>query len=262
MEAVIESSFTFLDEKLPLLATAIHAGHKLSPDMLEHCGIPEADRLREEDPFTDEAASLFPNSIVLASSRFELDLNRIKDKALYLKPEDCWGLPIQRDKLPPHVIACLYSEYEQWYGHLDFCVKRLLEQHPFIVVLDLHSYNHHRGGPDAPFDPQEANPDIILGRSNMSARYHKRVEALRASLDGQSWNGRRIDCRADVKFPGGYLSRYLNAHYSDRLICLAVEFKKLFMDEWRGELDRPAWDELKSLFKNAVEAWLPEALKG
>jgi hypothetical protein len=95
----------------------------------------------------------------------------------------------------------------------------------------------------------------------MSARYHKKVEALRASLDGRQWQGRSIDCRADVKFPGGYLARYLNAHYSDRLLCIAVEFKKLWMDEWTGLLDRKAWDEMKALFSSAVEAWLPEAVE-
>lgn len=258
---MIEAGFKFLDSSLPLLATSIHAGHKLSREMHEHCGIPEADRLREEDPFTDEAAACFPNHILLHSSRFEVDLNRIRDKAVYLRPEDCWGLPIYRDKLPPHHIATLYTDYDQWYAHLDFCVKRMLKQHPFIVVLDLHSYNHRRGGPSAPPDPQIDNPDIIIGRSNMSARYHKRVEILRSRLDGAMWNGRAIDCRADVKFPGGYLARYLNAHYPEQLVCLAVEFKKTFMDEWTGQLDRDAWDELKGLFYTAAMDWLPEALK-
>lgn len=261
MGPVIDSAFTLLDSKLPVLATAIHAGHQLGPEMDQHCGIPEADRLREEDPYTDEAAALFANHIILRSSRFEVDLNRLRDKAVYLVPEDCWGLPVSRQNLPPHIIASLYSEYDQWYAHLDFCIKRMLSHHPFIVVLDLHSYNHRRGGPNAHPDPQESNPDIIIGRSNMSARYHKSVESLRARLDGQSWQGRKLDCRADVKFPGGYLARYLNAHYSDHLFCLAIEFKKTFMDEWTGQLDRDAWDELKGLFKTAVDEWLPEVVR-
>jgi len=258
---MIESSFRLLGSNVPILATAIHAGHRLSSDLQDHCSIPESERLKEEDPFTDEAAGLFANHIVLHSSRFELDLNRIRDKAVYLKPEDCWGLPVSRDKLPPHRVACLYADYDQWYEHLDFCVKRLLNLHPFIVVLDLHSYNHRRGGASAEPDPQADNPDIILGRSNMSVRYYEKVEALRGILDQAQWRGGSIDCRADVKFPGGFLARYLNAHYPDRLLCLAVEFKKIWMDEWTGVLDREAWDELKTLFKSAVDTWLPEALK-
>jgi hypothetical protein len=59
-----------------------------------------------------------------------------------------------------------------------------------------------------------------------------------------------------VKFTGGYMSRWLNSRYPDRLICLAIEFKKIFMDEWTGELDQPAWSELKRLFYRQVKAWL------
>ena len=36
----------------PLIATAIHDGHVIRPDLLDILGISESDRLREEDPFT------------------------------------------------------------------------------------------------------------------------------------------------------------------------------------------------------------------
>lgn len=253
---MIESRFVLLDESLPLLATAIHSGHKLSDELSEHCGISEQDRLREEDPYTNEAAELFPNHITLQSSRFEIDLNRSRERALYLKPDDCWGLPLQRDQLPQRIISSLYEEYDQWYIHLDNVIERLLERHPFIVVLDLHSYNHRRGGADAQPDPQEKNPDIILGRSNLHRKYYDDVEALRLRLDGTDWQNIQLDCRADVKFPGGYMSRYLNAKYGDRLMAVAVEFKKIFMNEWTSELNRHAWDSLKGLFHQEAMGWL------
>lgn len=255
-EPVLRFSLTLGNSALPLLATAIHNGHHLPPELLALSGISEADRLREEDPCTGEIAALFPNHIIVESSRFAIDLNRGPEKAVYLSPEDCWGLPARARPVPEPLLARLRGDYASWYSLLQYQIDRLLELHPFIVVLDLHSFNHRRGGPNAEPDPQETNPDIIIGRSNLLPKHHPAAEALCQRLNGQAYRGKALDCRQDVKFNGGYMSRWLNDRYPDRLICLAIEFKKTFMDEWTGELDRPAWAELKGLFFNRVREWL------
>ena len=40
-----------------------------------------------------------------------------------------------------------------------------------------------------------------------------------------------------MKFGGGNMSRWLNGRYGDRCCAIAVEVKKIYMDEWTGELD-------------------------
>lgn len=252
---MIDASFQLLDESQPLLALAIHAGHQICPELIEHTGISEEDRLREEDPFTDQIAAMYPNAITLNSSRFTIDLNRPREKALYLKPKDCWGLPIKRKKLPADTIKQLYRDYDQWYAHLDYCVNRLLQHSPFLIVLDLHSYNYRRFGPLALPEPQIQNPDIILGRNILPQNLYPKVETLRQLLDGQDLMGYKIDCRCDVKFPGGHLSRYLNHNYQGKILCLAIEFKKIFMDEWSGKLNQPVFEALKRMFFDAVDRW-------
>ena len=253
---MLRSSFIFNNDSLPLLATAIHNGHGMPRELLDSCGIRDADRLREEDPFTGEIAGLFPNHMILATSRFAIDLNRSAEKAVYLKPEDCWGLAVRSQPIPEAVLERLRADYSAWYKLVGYQVERLLTLHPFLVVLDLHSYNHRRGGPHAEPDPQIQNPDIIVGRSNLRDVHYPAASALRDILDGSQYLGQALDCRLDVKFTGGNFSRWLNAHYSDRLICLAVEFKKTFMDEWSGEIDRKAFSELKRLFAAAIRDWL------
>lgn len=253
---MLQTSVNILDESLPLLATAIHNGHRLPPELLETCGISEADRLREEDPHTGEFARLFHNHIVVESSRFAIDLNRSLEKAVYLIPQDCWGLPARKQPIPKATLERLQEDYDSWYRLLAYQVERLLKLHPFLVVLDLHSYNHRRGGPDAEPDPQIKNPDIIIGRSNLKDKHYPAAEALRAILDGQPYLGKALDCRLDVKFTGGNLSRWLNSHYPERLICLAIEFKKTFMDEWTGTLDPKAFQELKQIFVGGTRPWL------
>ncbi|MDP3113999.1 MAG: N-formylglutamate amidohydrolase [Candidatus Cloacimonadaceae bacterium] len=255
---MIRSSYIFDNDKVPALALAIHSGHHLPEELLSISGIGKAERFREEDPYTDRIAELFPNRILPRSSRFAVDLNRVRDKAIYIVPEDCWGLKVRRTPIPDDVLLKLQIDYDDWYKLLKYQIDRLLAIHPFLLVLDLHSFNHRRGGKDAPPDPQIKNPDIIIGRSNLDHKHYPAAQSLCDLLSSASFQGGTIDCRSDVKFTGGYLSRWLNHHYSDRLICLAIEFKKIFMDEWSGELFAPAFEELKSLFFHAVRRWLKE----
>ena len=74
-----------------IVATAIHAGHDLRPDVAAAMLLSEQDRLREEDPFTDLIAAAVPDRVVTTRSRFEVDLNRPRREAVYRRPEDAWG---------------------------------------------------------------------------------------------------------------------------------------------------------------------------
>ncbi len=62
------------------------------------------------------------------------------------------------------------------------------------------------------------------------------------------------DARENVKFRGGYLSRHVNSRWPTQACCLALEFRKSFMDEWSGRLDRERFDELKDSFARVVAA--------
>jgi len=56
----------------------------------------------------------------------------------------------------------------------------------------------------------------------------------------QSWPfpGGGLDVRENVKFRGGQLSRWVHQRFGESACCLAVEFKKFFMDEWTGQPNR------------------------
>jgi len=49
-----------------------------------------------------------------------------------------------------------------------------------------------------------------------------------------------MDVRENVKFQGGYFSSWVNSTFAGAGCALAVEFKKVFMDEWTGEPDEQA----------------------
>ena len=75
-----------------IVATAIHDGHDLRPEVAEAVALGDAERLREEDPFTGQAVLDVPAHTVVHRSRFEFDLNRDTDNAVYRTPEQSWGL--------------------------------------------------------------------------------------------------------------------------------------------------------------------------
>ena len=78
----------------PLVATAIHNGHLLRDEIEELTALSDVERLREEDPFTGDWTTIANVQIVMQNSRFEVDLNRPRDKAVYIDPEDAWGLKL------------------------------------------------------------------------------------------------------------------------------------------------------------------------
>ena len=72
----------------PIIATAIHTGHQLRDETADLMVLDERDRLREEDACTHLIGQLVPARVVVNRSRFEVDLNRSPDKAVYQRPED------------------------------------------------------------------------------------------------------------------------------------------------------------------------------
>jgi hypothetical protein len=49
--------------------------------------------------------------------------------------------------------------------------------------------------------------------------------------------GRTLDVRENVKFLGGEFSRWIHRRFPGTGCALALELKKVFMNEWTGELD-------------------------
>jgi hypothetical protein len=120
-------------------------------------------------------------------------------------------------------------------------------------VLDVHSYNHRRDGPDRPPAPLEGNPDVNVGTGTVDrARFGRLVEGFVAELR-ESWMvGHRLDVRENVRFRGGYFSRWVHTQYSGRGCALAIEWKKTFMDEWTGVVDDDHVSQLGDALRDTV----------
>ena len=203
-------------------------------------------RLQEEDPFTGEWAALVPTHLIAQYSRFQVDLNRPRDNAVYLSPADAWGLEVWKEPPSQQVIEKSLAEYDSYYAELNSLCLEKQKAYGAFAVLDLHSYNHRREGPSGPeADPGE-NPEVNIGTGTMNRDlWGPLVERFMDELGGYSFLGRHLDVRENVEFVGRQFPKWVHTHYPESGCAIAVEFKKFFMDEWTGTLDIQAHEEIK-----------------
>ncbi|SEQ36925.1 N-formylglutamate amidohydrolase [Devosia sp. YR412] len=242
----------------PLIGTAVHNGHTVRSDLVGLMALDAAGRLREEDPFTEYTIRDMPNRVVFHRSRFEIDLNRARDGAVYLTPEQAWGLEVWAELPGAELVAASLRIHDAYYASLKHMLSQIEAEFGGFVLLDMHSYNHRRNGPDgAPSDPAEA-PVINIGTSSMDrARWADVLDPFIDSLRSFQFRGQGMDVRENVAFQGkGEQTRFVHEQFPTTGCAIAVEFKKVFMDEWSGEPDREALVELRRM----ITASLPVLL--
>jgi N-formylglutamate deformylase len=229
------TTFTFQKGLSPIVATAIHDGHQTRDNLTPLFNLTDAERLREEDPFTARWTGFTDNTIVVHHSRFEVDVNRPKDKAVYMVPGDAWGLQVWKQKPSDDVLQESLKLYDSFYSEAKRYFDALFVLHENIIVYDIHSYNHCRDAKNVFADPED-NPEINIGTQNMDTNaWHPLVQALIDHCKSFDFNGRHLDVRENVKFKGGYFGKWLYEQYGNKICPISIEFKKFFMDEWTGE---------------------------
>lgn len=237
----------------PVVAAAIHNGHQTRRSVEQRLALDEKEQLREEDPVTGEWTQIAKTQIVGLRSRFEVDLNRPRDKAVYETPADAWGLEVWDTPPDQTMIDASLREYDQFYADVRELLDEMLEEYPRLVVYDLHTYNQRRDGPDNPPADPETNPEVNIGTGTMDRTYWGPVvERFMDELRAFNFYGRHLDVRENVKFQGGYFSEWIHEQYPEKVCAIAIEFKKFFMDEWEGDPDPDAVDRIYRALESTV----------
>jgi N-formylglutamate amidohydrolase len=245
--------WTLEEGDLPLVAAAIHNGHAVRDEVAARLALSDAERLREEDPFTDRFASVAETRIVGLRSRFEVDLNRPRDRAVYQKPEDAWGLHVWATPPPEDLVARSLAAYDAFYEEVECVLRRMEARYGRFVVFDIHAYNHRRDGPEAlPADPDQ-NPEVNVGTGTMQReRWAPVADRFISDLRAAEVQGRLLDVHENVKFQGGYFPEWIHTTFPETGCALAIELKKTFMDEWTGEPDEAAIDALRKALASTI----------
>lgn len=219
-------------DRSPVVAVAVHHGHELRPEVAALHRLSHAEREREEDPYTGVFTRLAGTRLVVHRSRFEVDLNRPPDGAVYRTTDDAWGLDLWREPPGDALVDASRAIHRAFYAALQEELAEVAARHGGFVVYDLHSYNHRRDGAEAPPAPQQENPDINLGTGSPDrATWGGVADAFLGALDASA---PALDARENVRFRGGWLPRWVNGRFPGVGCALAIEPKKTFMDEWTG----------------------------
>ncbi|MDH3197521.1 MAG: N-formylglutamate amidohydrolase [Candidatus Krumholzibacteria bacterium] len=245
--------WTLTEGEGPLVAAAIHDGHAIRPDLRPLIALSEEERRREEDPYTGPWTEITGNRIVASHSRFQVDLNRPADKAVYRAPDDAWGLRVWNDELPDEQAAHSLAEHAAFYRRVREHLEQLASKYGYFFVFDLHTYNHRRAGPGGPAADPDANPEVNIGTGTMAReKWAPVVDRLIDQLRRFNFLGRRLDVRENVKFRGGYFPRWIHETFPTSGCAVAIEFKKFFMDEWTGQLDPLQHEAIQRALQSAV----------
>jgi hypothetical protein len=156
------------------------------------------------------------------------------------------------------VIEKSLRQYDAFYTRMETLLGAFAERWGHFVVLDLHSYNYRRSGPDeAPADPAE-NPDVNIGTGTMDRqKWGSVVDRFIADLRTFDLLGKQMDVRENVKFRGARFAAWTHERFPESGCVLAIEFKKFFMDEWTGVADpgcvKAIGDAIQSTFPGLLE---------
>ncbi|WP_348598727.1 N-formylglutamate amidohydrolase [Phyllobacterium sp. SB3] len=238
----------------PIIATAIHNGDLVRSSVEEVMTISRDERLREEDPFTEFLIRDVPNRIIFHRSRFEVDLNRARDQAVYVSPEQAWGINVWKTKPGKELVEESLKLHDAYYGMLREFLTEHEKRHGRFVVLDTHSYNHRRDGPDAPHGDPKKMPEINIGTFSMDRdRWAFLIDPFIEKLRALTFCGRSLDVRENISFQGkGEQTRFIHEAFPQNGCAIAIEFKKFFMDEWTGQPDENALKELRALIASVL----------
>lgn len=241
----------------PLVAVALHAGHGLSPEVERRQGLDGTTRRREEDPYVDRWAAVAPTRVLVTRSRFEVDLNRSRDHAVYLEPSDAWELPVWRVPPSEALQAAARAEHDRFYRDVRALLDDVASRHRRFAVLDLHSYCHRRAGPAAPPESPALNPEINVGSASLDrAAFGDLLRRFVDDLRRFDFEGRALDVRENVRFGGGHFPRWVNREYAGRGCAVTVEVKKTFMDEWTGALDGARFELIGAALASTIPGLL------
>ncbi|QTE23160.1 N-formylglutamate amidohydrolase [Polaribacter cellanae] len=216
-------SFTIkIDKYVHYACGAVHDGHQFRKELWDNCLHTAYERWFEEDPETKEMVKSHPIVIAGMDSRFEYDLNRAPDNAIYT---DAWGKQLWKNPLTENQIEKSLQKHTNFYKVVHALIEKLEEKFGICVVYDMHSYNWKRWDREV--------PAWNLGTSNVdNNRFGKVIESWRETLEKTPFpNGINATSKINDTFQGnGYFLKYITQNFKNTLV-LATEIAKIYCDE-------------------------------
>ena len=113
-----------IDEYVPYVCGAVHDGHQFRKDLWYNFLHSEYDRWYEEDPETKNMVISHPILISGCDSRFEYDLNRDPENAVF---DTAWGKQLWRNPLPEEEKAKSLQKHTNFYKVVKALISKIEE---------------------------------------------------------------------------------------------------------------------------------------
>lgn len=232
-----------IKEYVPYICTAIHAGHGFGEPYKAKSLINDKNRLREEDPYTDRLIDSFPITITALNSRFQYDLNRSNHSCIY---NQAWGEAVWQSPLTPREIQDSLEKHDSYYKMLSKLINVIENKFGGCLIFDLHSYNWQ-------IRQYEKAPVFNLGTYFVDIKkWSGVIKRLQEDLSNIELPNIESNFMLDKVFQGkGYQAEFIRNNFSKTLL-LPIEIKKVFMDEYSGELYPLVFEKLQEGIHAAI----------
>lgn len=213
-----------IDTYVPYICTAIHDGHQFRKELWENCLHSEYDRWYEEDPETKKMVHSHPIVLAGCDSRFEYDLNRPPEEAIF---ETAWGKELWKNPLDQTKKQRSLNKHINFYKVAYALINKIESNFGIAIIYDMHSYNWQRWDREV--------PTWNLGTSNIdNVRFGNTIESWRKMLSEMELPN-EIKSTAAINntfFGNGYFLKYITKNFKNTLV-LATEIAKIYCDEYQ-----------------------------
>ena len=211
-----------IDSYVPYVCGAVHDGHQFRRSLWDNCLHTEYERWYEEDPETKNMVISHPILIAGCDSRFEYDLNRPPEEAVF---ETAWGKELWRVPLSDEEKANSLKKHDNFYKVVEALIDKIETKFGSCIVYDMHSYNWKRWDREV--------PTWNLGTSKIdNERFGDQVESWRQMLESIKLpHGIKQTAAENNTFYGnGYFLKFITKNFKNTLV-LATEIAKVYCEE-------------------------------
>lgn len=197
-----------------VLLLTLHSGTWIPEPIEKKLSVSRKKRKCEEDAASDriyrklvlENAGIWIDN---KQSRFVIDFNRSRKRAIYADNSEEWLDVVWKKELTKEDEEAIHSSYRECY----FTLTKLLDSYTFNIIFDGHTMNDRPG-----------RPDISIGTKYIPSFYMPIVRELRQRLSGMGYE--KVSLNKPYK--GGNILRWMRVKFPNIFIFSMEINKRLY----------------------------------
>jgi N-formylglutamate amidohydrolase len=167
-------------------------------------------------------------------SRFAIDYNREKEKAIYDNYSEEWLEKLWKEPLSKSQKNWLLAGYNEFY----FTLGNLVDTYKFNIIFDAHTMKNADG-----------RPDMSFGTEYVPVFYMPIVKSIKDRLEKLGYNSVAMN----APFKGGNILKYLSKRFPHVFILSMEVNKRLYMSDDRKIVNEEKIEEISKAVVNMFD---------